>query len=111
MSDTPPAHCGVLGIHLVSKGRLLAATSMEIFIDRFRAIRTSCERPKTAGVDLQRYRCSDGARRAGILIPEKVQSPLGDAIRFRYCDLGISRKLRTGLPEAVVLWAGDAASL
>ena len=62
MSDTALVQCGVLDVHPVNKGRLLALASVEIDIEGVQVVRVPAnrERPEMTGVDLPRYRGGDG---------------------------------------------------
>ena len=102
MSETTTVHVRVLAVSPVTgKSKLLALASAEIIVEGvaftlhgIQVIRT--KDPDTGaeatGVDVPRYRASDGAWRQAVELPPELHKPLSHAILDECCALDITRR-------------------
>ena len=102
MTDTTTVHVRVLAVTPVTgKSRLLALASAEIVVagvaftlHGIQVIRTNdpTTGAEATGVDVPRYRASDGAWRQAVELPPELHKPLAHAVLDECCDLGITRR-------------------
>lgn len=102
MSETTTVHVRVLSVTPVAgKKKLLALASAEItvagvafMLHGIQVIRTNDPNTgaEATGVDVPRYRASDGAWRQAIELPPEMHKPLAYAILDECCELGITRR-------------------
>lgn len=102
MSETTTVHVRVLAVTPVTgKSKLLALASAEIVVagvafilHGIQVIRTKdpATGAEATGVDVPRYRASDGAWRQAVELPPELHKPLAHAVLDECCELGITRR-------------------
>lgn len=109
MKDTASVNVRVLSVEPVTtKGRLLSLASVEIDVDGItfalhgvQVVRS--KDPNTGadavGVDLPRYRSSDGSWRQALTLPPELRKPIAHAVLDECSDMGITRRKVRGLAE------------
>lgn len=101
-AETVPVTVHVLEVRpAAAKGKILALASAEVIIggvsftlDGVQVIRTKdlATGKDGIGVDVPRYRASDGAWRPAVHLPEELRKPLAHAILDECCVLGITQR-------------------
>lgn len=109
MTDTAAVSVHVLSVQPVkAKGKLLALASVEIDVEGITFILHGVQvvrskDPKTGaeavGVDLPRYRSSDGSWQQALTLPPELRKPIAHAVLDECSAVGITRRKTRGRPE------------
>jgi stage V sporulation protein G len=97
MTDSVPVTVTILDMQPVHRGRLLALATVEVEIEGVVFVingvqLTRITNPKEgAAVDLPRYRDAAGEWRQAITLPDELRGPIGDAVREKSLELGITK--------------------